>query len=155
MAAIFHDISKYYAANISENILTVGKIVYHEDRYIFARDDVQGPFNLIVDTEEDREEALKGLRSFLKQGRVEADVEVLVREKGDVFNTIRNSSRRASLVFIGMRAPTEEESDQSYATYYEGLMARTDGFPSTAIVLASEDIEFDWIFASPGGEFIA
>ena len=109
----------------------------------------------IVDAEEDREEALKGLRSFLKQGRVEADVEVLIREKGDVFNTIRNSSRRASLVFIGMRAPTEEESDQLYGTYYERLMARTDGFPSTAIVLASEDIEFDWIFASPGGEFIA
>jgi len=53
MAAIFHDISKYYAANISENILTVGKIVYHEDRYIFARDDIHGPFNLIADTEED------------------------------------------------------------------------------------------------------
>lgn len=53
MATIFHDISKYYAANISANILTVGKIVSHEDRYIFARDDVQGPFNLIADTEED------------------------------------------------------------------------------------------------------
>jgi hypothetical protein len=53
MAAIFHDISKYYAANISANILTVGRIVYHEDRYIFARDDVQGPFNLIADVEED------------------------------------------------------------------------------------------------------
>ena len=53
METIFHDISKYYAANISANILTVGKIVYHEDRYIFARDDVQGPFNLIADLEED------------------------------------------------------------------------------------------------------
>ena len=53
MAAIFHDISKYYAANISANILTVGKIVYHEDRYIFARDNIQGPFNLVSDTEED------------------------------------------------------------------------------------------------------
>jgi hypothetical protein len=53
METIFHDISKYYAANISANILTVGKIVYHEDRYIFARDDVQGPFNLVADLEED------------------------------------------------------------------------------------------------------
>ena len=53
MATIFHDISKYYAAHISENLLTVGKIVYHEDRYIFARDDVQGPFNLVADLEED------------------------------------------------------------------------------------------------------
>ena len=53
MATKFHDISKYYAANISENLLTVGKIVFHEDRYTFARDDVQGPFNLVADLEED------------------------------------------------------------------------------------------------------
>ena len=53
MATIFHDISKYYAAHISDNLLIVGKIVYHEDRYIFARDDVQGPFNLVADLEED------------------------------------------------------------------------------------------------------
>jgi len=53
MATIFHDISKYYAAHISDNLLTVGKIVYHEDGYIFARDDVQGPFNLVADLEED------------------------------------------------------------------------------------------------------
>ena len=53
MAVIFHDISKYYAANISANILTVGKIVLHEDRYIFAKDEVQGPFNLMAHTEED------------------------------------------------------------------------------------------------------
>jgi hypothetical protein len=53
MPTIFHDISKYYAANISANILTVGKIVFHEDRYIFARDDVQGPFNLISYPDED------------------------------------------------------------------------------------------------------
>jgi hypothetical protein len=53
MATIFHDISKYYAAHISDNLLTVGKIIYHENRYIFARDDVQGPFNLVADLEED------------------------------------------------------------------------------------------------------
>ncbi len=53
MASIFPDISKYYAAHISDNILTVGKIVRNEDGYIFARDDVQGPFNLVVNTDED------------------------------------------------------------------------------------------------------
>lgn len=49
----FPDISKYYAANLSQNILTIGKIVFFEDRYIFARDDVQGPFNLIADAYQD------------------------------------------------------------------------------------------------------
>ena len=47
MEDIFHDISKYYAANIVENVLTVGKIVYQENGYTFVRDDIQGPFNLI------------------------------------------------------------------------------------------------------------
>jgi hypothetical protein len=52
MEDIFQDISKYYAANIVENVLTVGKIIYGENGYSFVRDDVQGPFNL-VDPEAD------------------------------------------------------------------------------------------------------
>ncbi|MDH3219513.1 MAG: hypothetical protein OEO19_08270 [Gammaproteobacteria bacterium] len=47
MEHIFHDISKYYAANIMGNVLTVGKIVYKDGIYSFARDDIQGPFNLV------------------------------------------------------------------------------------------------------------
>jgi hypothetical protein len=46
MEDLFLDISKYYAANIVENVLTLGKIVYRDDAYAFERDDVQGPFNL-------------------------------------------------------------------------------------------------------------
>jgi len=46
MEDLFQDISKYYAANIVDNVLTVGKIVYRDDAYAFERDDVQGPFNL-------------------------------------------------------------------------------------------------------------
>lgn len=47
MENIFHDISKYFAANIVGNVLTIGKIVYQDGGYHFARDDVQGPFNLV------------------------------------------------------------------------------------------------------------
>jgi hypothetical protein len=49
----FPDISKYYAANLSENLLTIGKISFVEDRYVFARDSIQGPFNLVADPNED------------------------------------------------------------------------------------------------------
>ena len=52
MEDIFHDISKYYAANIVDNVLTIGRIVYREGAYSFERDDIQGPFNL-VDPDED------------------------------------------------------------------------------------------------------
>ena len=47
MENIFHDISKYFAANIVGNVLTIGKIVYQDGIYCFARDDIQGPFNLV------------------------------------------------------------------------------------------------------------
>ena len=47
MGDIFHDISKYYAANIVDNFLTIGKIVGSDGEYSFARDDVEGPFNLV------------------------------------------------------------------------------------------------------------
>lgn len=52
MEDIFHDISKYYAAKIVDNVLTIGRIVYREGAYSFERDDIQGPFNL-VDPDED------------------------------------------------------------------------------------------------------
>ncbi len=47
MDDIFQDISKYYSANIIENVLTIGRILYQDGMYQFARDDVQGPFNLV------------------------------------------------------------------------------------------------------------
>jgi len=47
MEDIFQDISKYYAANIVENLLTIGKIIYQGNAYTYVRDDVQGPFNLM------------------------------------------------------------------------------------------------------------
>lgn len=53
MGIIFHDISKYYAASIYDNLLNIGKIISHEGNYMFARDDIHGPFNLVADTEED------------------------------------------------------------------------------------------------------
>ncbi len=47
MEDIFTDISKYYAANIMGNVLTIGRVIYRDDMYHFARGNVQGPFNLV------------------------------------------------------------------------------------------------------------
>jgi len=44
---IFVDISKYYAARIVDNVLTIGKIFYRGSDYQFAREDVAGPFELV------------------------------------------------------------------------------------------------------------
>jgi hypothetical protein len=46
MDDIFNDIYKYYAANIVENVLYVGKIVYSDGVYSFAQDHKFGPFDM-------------------------------------------------------------------------------------------------------------
>lgn len=53
MDCYFHDISKYYAANIYDNLLIIGKIIFTDGSYSFARDNVQGPFNLVADPDAD------------------------------------------------------------------------------------------------------
>ncbi|MDH3635885.1 MAG: hypothetical protein OES20_14385 [Gammaproteobacteria bacterium] len=43
----FQDISKYYAANIVENVLTVGKIIFKDGGHSFAPDDALSTYNLV------------------------------------------------------------------------------------------------------------
>ena len=47
MIDVFQDISKYYAANIYENVLTVGKIIFNDGVYSFAPDKAQGLYDLV------------------------------------------------------------------------------------------------------------
>jgi hypothetical protein len=47
MDDIFTDISKYYAAQIVANMLTVGKIYYQDGAYHFSRENVCGPYELV------------------------------------------------------------------------------------------------------------
>ena len=47
MEDIFTDISKYYAAHIVANVLTIGKIHFQDGAYHFSRDSVRGPYELV------------------------------------------------------------------------------------------------------------
>lgn len=47
MTEDFQDISKYYAANIVENVLTVGKIILKDGAYSFAPDNALSTYNLV------------------------------------------------------------------------------------------------------------
>ncbi|MCP4188490.1 MAG: hypothetical protein GY763_12880 [Gammaproteobacteria bacterium] len=53
MENLYRDISKYYAANIYDNLLIVGRIIFQDGHYNFARDDIQGPFNLVANPDAD------------------------------------------------------------------------------------------------------
>lgn len=47
MIEVFQDISRYYAANIVDNVLTVGKIISADGVYSFAPDNALSPHNLV------------------------------------------------------------------------------------------------------------
>jgi hypothetical protein len=103
----------------------------------------------IVDPGEDRDATAEHMRDYLKRQRIEAEVEVMVKDRPDVFDIIRVSSEGASLVLFGMRPPREDESDEEYAKNYEYMLSRTRGLPPTAIALAAQNIEFHHLF-DPG-----
>jgi len=100
----------------------------------------------IVDSEEKQEEAGRRLESFVREARLPASPKVIVRSGQGAFETIQDESQDASLVFLGMRHPDDGESVEVYSQYYQQLTASTARLPSTAFVLANEDLDFLRIF---------
>jgi len=100
----------------------------------------------IVPSEEEREDMVKRSKSFILTQRLNAETDVIVKQSGDAFETIRTASRDAGLVFLGMRAPEPDESPEDYGRYCQELIAHTEDLPPTAMVMAAEDVEFDRIF---------
>jgi hypothetical protein len=102
----------------------------------------------IVKSEEDKIKVIKNMEKFFAKGRLRSKLEVLVSNQNHniIESTIKNFSQNADLVWMGMKAPNSNESDQDYAIYYENLIKSTKGFPPLAFVLTGENINFSEIF---------
>jgi solute carrier family 12 (sodium/potassium/chloride transporter), member 2 len=101
-----------------------------------------------VSEDAQREIAEKTLQTFIFERRIDAEASVIINAAGtDVFATIEENIHDANLVFVGMRAPGEDESPEEYARYYEFLLEKTKRYPATIFTLASEDIAFHKIFS--------
>lgn len=96
----------------------------------------------IVASEEERDAARERLETFIDEQRIPATTDVLIKQLPSFYDIIRQSSSDAGLVFMGMRPPAEEESMESYSSYYGTLMEATAGMPPVAYILAAEAIEF-------------
>ena len=96
----------------------------------------------IVETEEEQEAARERLENLIEEQRIPAEAEVLIKNQPSYYDIIREASTDAGLVFMGMRAPGEEETDEEYSRYYGNLMEVTGNMPPLAFVLAAEAIEF-------------
>jgi solute carrier family 12 sodium/potassium/chloride transporter 2 len=100
----------------------------------------------IVSNEKDVRETRERIGQFIRKTRIEARADVLVQSTPDVFESIRHHSQGADLVLLGLRAPGDQETVESYAQYYRALLSNTQGLPPTAFVLAAESIDFLGIF---------
>ncbi len=78
--------------------------------------------------------------------RTDARCETIIGGDRPFLNIFRESSIGADFVFIGMRDP-----DQEWEAYYARVQAGVKGMPSTAFVLAAEDLAFGEIVVKPEG----
>jgi amino acid transporter len=100
----------------------------------------------IVKNEQDLQKTKDRIEKFISRGRVDAKAEVFMQQGREVAESIKEYSQGADLVLLGLRAPGEQESLQDYSEYYSDLLDRMQGLPPTAMVLASESIDFFGIF---------
>lgn len=92
---------------------------------------------MVVPNESAAPAALENLKAIIRQSRTDAIPEVIVAEGRSFWEILRGSSRVADLVFLGLAEPGPE-----FPEYYESLMERTSGLPTTLFVLAAEDLAF-------------
>ncbi len=95
----------------------------------------------VIDDKADQAEITATISEHLQDQRLEVLVELVPRNGTDVFDLIRNSSRDAALVFLGMRNPEPGETPVAYAGYYRRLHEKTHGL-SVVYVLAANQVDF-------------
>ena len=85
---------------------------------------------------------LANLEKLVSELRTGAVPEVIIANAQPFEALLKRSSQGADLVFLGMKAPQGD-----YVSYFETLHERTRDLPTTAFVLAAEDLEFEEILA--------
>jgi hypothetical protein len=98
---------------------------------------VEVRLKMAVPTEEAARGALENLEALVDRMRTGATPEVLVIGDRTFGEVLRDSSRDADLVLLGMADP-----DENFADYLAGLRARTEGLPATLYVLGAEEIGY-------------
>jgi len=100
---------------------------------------------MVLPNEEAARSARPNLEAVVHGLRSGAEVEVLVNDSGRPFvDILHESSADADMIFMGMRQPGED-----YVEYLERLTHLAEGMPTTAFVLASEDLPFAEIVLKP------
>jgi len=98
----------------------------------------------ILDADADVNEVTAAIEEHTRVHRLDVTVDFVKRDRDNVFDIIRDSSRDAALVFMGLRAPEPEETAADYAAYYQRFHRATAEMP-VAYTLAGESVDFEQI----------
>jgi amino acid transporter len=102
----------------------------------------------IIFSKDSRKDTEEGLRAFVEQSRIQADVEIILADSNEIFSTIQEHSQGASFVFMGLRPPGVDETEEGYGMYLKNIFKNTEDLHCVGYVLCAEDVQFRKIFAS-------
>ncbi len=95
---------------------------------------------MVVPTDAAVEGSSHNLAKLVEDLRTGATTRVIVADGRPFDEILRESSRRADLIFLGLAKPEDD-----FVSYCEELQRRIEGLPTTIFVLASEDMAFEEI----------
>ncbi len=100
---------------------------------------------MVVPDESAAQQADQNLNGILDRLRMGTIGEVLIAGERPFSALLAESSRGADLVFLGMKEP----DGNSYVQYLERMQTLSSGLPTTAFVLAAENLEFGEVLLQP------
>ena len=92
---------------------------------------------MVVPTPEAAAGARPNLEAIVRSMRSRVTAEVQVSDGRPFVDIMNDSSRDADIIMMGMREP-----DADFQSYYERMRDMVEGMPTTAFVLAAEDMPF-------------
>ncbi|NER50760.1 MAG: amino acid permease [Symploca sp. SIO1A3] len=95
---------------------------------------------LVVPDEAAAQAARTNLESLVKQVRIKAVSQVLVAKERPFPQILRETSKNADIIFLGMRKP---EDGDDFTEYYKNLQTLAAGLPTTIFVLAAPEFAFE------------
>jgi amino acid transporter len=99
--------------------------------------DADVTIKMVVKHENAVEGIRKNLEQILNKIRIEASIELIVSNGRSFKEILHDSSKNADLILLGMATPGDD-----FANYYETIQERLKGLPTTALVLAGEEMSF-------------
>ncbi|MEX0660331.1 MAG: amino acid permease [Balneolaceae bacterium] len=89
----------------------------------------------------DNEKAIPGIKqnitNIIDKIRIDADTEIIKSDGRSFTEILHHSSKNADLIVMGMAVP-----DENFAKYYSKMQERLNNLPTTALVLAGEELSF-------------